>query len=115
MFFEAAVITVTDPTGFEAAVAEARPRFLATAGCHGLWLHRVVETPEVYRLIVAWERVEDHMVTFRNSEGFQVWRRLPRRFSPRCRSSPIRTRLHWPTEAHREIPLPERPRRQTEL
>lgn len=76
MFIEIAEITVTDPAGFEAAVAKARPHFLAAEGCHGLTLHRVVETPDVYRLVVTWRAVDDHMVTFRASEGFQAWRAL---------------------------------------
>jgi len=61
---------------FEAAVAEAAPLFLRARGCHGLSLHRVVETPNVYRLRVAWESVEDHMVGFRSSDDFQGWRGL---------------------------------------
>lgn len=76
MFLEIAEITVTDPKGFEAAVAEAKPVFLRAKGCHGLTLHRVVETPDVYRLVVKWGTVEDHTVTFRNSDDFQEWRRL---------------------------------------
>lgn len=76
MFLEIAEITVTDPAGFEAAVAQAKPHFLAARGCHGLSLHRVVETPDIYRLVVEWETVEDHTVTFRGSEGFQQWRAL---------------------------------------
>lgn len=76
MFVEIAEITVTDPEGFEAAVAEAKPFFLRAKGCHGLQLHRVVEAPDVYRLVVKWETVEYHTVTFRNSDDFQEWRRL---------------------------------------
>lgn len=76
MFLEIAEITVTDPAGFEAAVGQARPHFLAAKGCHGLTLHRVVETPDVYRLVVEWETVEDHTVTFRGSGGFGQWRAL---------------------------------------
>lgn len=76
MFLEIAEITVTEPAGFEAAVARAKPHFLAADGCLGLTLHRVVETPEVYRLVAKWRAVEDHMVTFRGSEGFQTWRAL---------------------------------------
>ena len=76
MFVEVAEITVTDPDGFEAAVAAAKQVFLRAEGCHGLRLHRVVEEPETYRLIVKWETVEDHTVVFRNSPGFQEWRRL---------------------------------------
>ena len=71
---EVAEITVTDPAGFEAGVARARPSFLAAEGCLGLALHRVIETPGGYRLVVKWRSVEDHMVTFRQSEGFRHWR-----------------------------------------
>ena len=73
---ETAEITVTDAEGFEAAVAQARPHFLAAAGCLGLSLHRLVETPQVYRLVVTWRTLEDHTVTFRDSEGFQARRTL---------------------------------------
>lgn len=73
---EVAEIKVTDPAGFEAAVAAARPHFLAAEGCLDLALHRVIETPDTYRLLVKWRSAEDHMVTFRASEGFQKWRTL---------------------------------------
>jgi quinol monooxygenase YgiN len=73
---EVAEIKVTDPAGSEAAVAAARPHFLAAEGCLGLALHRVVEAPETYRLLVKWRSIEDHMVTFRASEGFRKWRAL---------------------------------------
>lgn len=71
---EIAEIRVTDPEGFEDGVAKARPWFLAADGCLGLALHRVIETPDTYRLVVKWRSVEDHMVTFRGSESFQRWR-----------------------------------------
>lgn len=73
---EVAEITASDPAGFEAAVAQARPHFLVAEGCLGLSLHRVEETPQVYRLLVKWRRIEDHMETFRASEGFRHWRAL---------------------------------------
>ncbi|MCJ8521428.1 quinol monooxygenase YgiN [Pseudorhizobium tarimense] len=73
---EVAEIAVTDAAGFEAAVAKARPYFLAAEGCYSLTLHRVIETPDVYRLLVTWRTVEDHMVRFRQSEAFQRWREL---------------------------------------
>ncbi|MBY2924348.1 antibiotic biosynthesis monooxygenase [Rhizobium leguminosarum] len=73
---EVAEIKVNDPTGFESAVAAARPYFLAAEGCLDFALHRVVETPEIYRLLITWRSVEDHMVTFRASEGFKAWRML---------------------------------------
>ena len=75
MYLETAEITVTDPAGFEAAVAKARPRFLAADGCLGLSLHRVVETPDIYRLLVKWRSVEDH-------GDFPRLRRVPEVASP---------------------------------
>lgn len=80
---EVAEIAVTDPAGFEAAVAAARPHFLAAEGCLGLALHRVIEAPDTYRLLVTWRRLEDHMEGFRASEGFQEWRRLASPFFAR--------------------------------
>ncbi|GGY98160.1 antibiotic biosynthesis monooxygenase family protein [Streptomyces poonensis] len=61
---------------FEKAVAEAVPVFLAADGCRGVDLHRGVEHPTRYRLMVQWETVEHHTVTFRASEGFTRWRAL---------------------------------------
>jgi quinol monooxygenase YgiN len=61
---------------FEAAVAQALPYFLAADGCDGVDLHRSVEHPSRYRLMVRWETVEHHTVTFRGSEGFAKWRAL---------------------------------------
>lgn len=78
MITEIAHITI-DPAkaaAFEAAVADAAPAFRSAEGCHGMSLDRVIEDPAQYRLRVLWETVDHHMVTFRNSEGFQRWRAL---------------------------------------
>lgn len=78
MIIEIARITI-DPeraAAFEAAVAEAATYFWAAEGCHSMALDRVIENPALYRLLVQWETVEHHMVTFRQSEGFQRWREL---------------------------------------
>ncbi|WP_086737102.1 antibiotic biosynthesis monooxygenase family protein [Streptomyces glaucescens] len=61
---------------FESAVAEAVPLFPSADGCHGIDLHRSVEHPSQYRLMVRWETVEHHTVTFRASEEFARWRAL---------------------------------------
>lgn len=61
---------------FEAAVRQAIPVFKAAPGCHGMELQRVVEDARKYRLVVQWETVEHHTPRFRNSAGFQEWRRL---------------------------------------
>lgn len=78
MITEIATLTI-DPgqsEAFEAAVAKAAPLFQSAAGCHGMALEQVIETPEKYRLLVQWETVDHHMVTFRESEAFQQWRAL---------------------------------------
>ncbi|MEL1251047.1 antibiotic biosynthesis monooxygenase family protein [Aurantiacibacter gilvus] len=78
MVIEIAYITI-DPAKaeeFEAAVRQAAPHFAAAEGCHGMRLERVHEDPAQYRLSVDWETVDHHMVTFRESEGFQQWRAL---------------------------------------
>ncbi len=61
---------------FEAAVAEAEPLFRAHPGCTGFALERVVETPEIYHLVVGWVSVEAHNEDFRSTEAFQQWRAL---------------------------------------
>ncbi|WP_085026378.1 antibiotic biosynthesis monooxygenase family protein [Ensifer aridi] len=78
MIIEIAELTVAEgkEAELEAGVAQAAKLFLRARGCHGLALHRVIETPDVYRLVVKWETVEDHMIHFRNSDDFQEWRRL---------------------------------------
>ncbi|TPV60903.1 antibiotic biosynthesis monooxygenase [Aestuariibacter sp. GS-14] len=78
MIHEVAELTVAsqDMSAFEQAVKEAAPHFQAAEGCHGMRLEKVIEHPGQYRLIVAWDNVEAHMVTFRESAGFQAWRSL---------------------------------------
>lgn len=78
MINEIAMLTI-DPAhaaAFEAAVAQAAPAFRSAVGCHGMRLERVLEDPARYRLIVQWRTVDHHLVMFRNSENFKVWRGL---------------------------------------
>ena len=78
MILETAELTITlgHEAAFEAAVREAVPLFLGSQGCRGVRLHRVVETPGLYRLLVDWETLEDHTVHFRGSDAFSHWRAL---------------------------------------
>ncbi|WP_077965528.1 antibiotic biosynthesis monooxygenase family protein [Ensifer adhaerens] len=78
MILEVAEISIQPGSerAFEDGVRQAVPLFLRAKGCHGLSLHRVVEMPSVYRLVVKWETVDDHMIGFRNSDDFEEWRRL---------------------------------------
>lgn len=61
---------------FEAAVAQALPLFHRARGCTAVELHRTVEHPNQFLLLVQWDTIEDHMVHFRESADFQEWRRL---------------------------------------
>ncbi len=61
---------------FEAAVVEAVPLFQRARGARGLSLEASHEEPGTYVLTVLWERLEDHMHEFRESEAFQQWRAL---------------------------------------
>jgi len=78
MIHEVAEITVKagEEVNFENGVAQAAPLFLRAKGCHGIALHRVIEDRAIYRLLVEWETVENHLVDFRGSADFQEWRRL---------------------------------------
>ncbi len=61
---------------FEAAVGKARAEFAKTKGFHGFELHRSIEKPQRYRLLVKWATLENHTVDFRGSEQFTAWRAL---------------------------------------
>lgn len=76
MILEIATLTIKPgmEAEFEAGVTKAVAAFKASKGCHGLELQRSHETPNRYLLFVRWESVEAHMVDFRESPAFQVWR-----------------------------------------
>lgn len=61
---------------FEAAVAKAQAAFGRSSGFHGFELHRSIEKPQRYRLMVKWQTLENHTVDFRSSENFREWRGL---------------------------------------
>lgn len=63
-------------TAFQAAVAEAVPVFKAAQGCLSMRLDRDIEVPDTYHLVIGWETLDNHIVDFRGSPGFQVWRGL---------------------------------------
>ena len=61
---------------FEAGVAKAQPLFARAKGCAGAELHRSIEHPTRYWLMVKWATLENHTVDFRGSEDFTAWRGL---------------------------------------
>ena len=78
MIHEIAEIEITEgkEADFENAVEAASKYFKAAKGYISLKLTRSSEHPSRYRLVVGWETLEDHIVTFRESPGFQEWRKL---------------------------------------
>jgi heme-degrading monooxygenase HmoA len=66
--------------GFEAAFAEAKAIISSMPGFDSLHLHRCIETPNRYLLLVSWERLEDHTEGFRQSAGYQEWKGLLHHF-----------------------------------
>jgi heme-degrading monooxygenase HmoA len=65
---------------FEAAFRQASPIIASMKGYVSHDLHRCIESPSKYLLIVGWETLEDHTVGFRGSAGYQEWKRLLHHF-----------------------------------
>ncbi len=61
---------------FLAAYAEAWKVIARQPGCRAVELRRCVEKAADFLLFVHWDTLEDHMVGFRNSADFSVWRSL---------------------------------------
>jgi len=78
MVLEHALITIRPGTSdeFERAFVEARKVISASPGFLSLALHRGVEAPDRYLLLVQWGSLEDHVEGFRQSEAFTRWRGL---------------------------------------
>src|SRR6185312_2045662 len=80
---------------FEAAIAKAQAIFKRCKGWKGFELHRSIEKPSRYRLLIKWETLENHTVDFRESANFTEWRALvgPHFASPPRSNIPIRSRV----------------------
>ncbi len=78
MIYEIAELYIKrdDHAAFQAAVAEAVPLFRRAKGCISMRLDRDIEVPDTYHLVVGWQTLENHMVDFRGSPDFQLWRNL---------------------------------------
>jgi heme-degrading monooxygenase HmoA len=76
MILEVAVFTIKKGQGpaFEKAMAKAKKVISASPGFRNLKISASIENPGRYMLRVCWNRLEDHMVTFRESERFKEWR-----------------------------------------
>jgi len=59
---------------FISVMPDAFPFLESTPGYLRHELYRGLERPEVFTLLVWWETLEAHTVTFRQSERFPAWR-----------------------------------------
>jgi heme-degrading monooxygenase HmoA len=59
---------------FESVFPTAIALLAASPGYLGHELHRSIETPTRYALLVKWRTLEDHTVGFRGSRAFGEWR-----------------------------------------
>jgi heme-degrading monooxygenase HmoA len=83
MILEMAVLQVRPgrATEFEAAFREAEPIIAGSPGHVSHELHRCVEDPDRFLLLVRWRTLEDHTRGFRGSPGYQRWKALPGRLA----------------------------------
>ena len=53
----------------------AEPLIAATSGFESIKIHRCIETPNRYLLLVTWNNIEDHNIGFRQSDRYPEWRK----------------------------------------
>jgi heme-degrading monooxygenase HmoA len=82
MILETAILNVRpgQEAEFEAAMIKAKPLIAASPGFMSLRVHKCIETPGRYLLLVEWHSLEDHTVGFRGSQRYQEWRALLHHF-----------------------------------
>jgi heme-degrading monooxygenase HmoA len=82
MILEAAILDVipSQEQDFESAFAEASGIIAGMPGYISHQLRRCVEKQNRYILLVQWEKLEDHTVSFRGSERYQEWKKLLHHF-----------------------------------
>lgn len=76
MVLEVAVLNIRtgEETRFEKAMEAARPLIAASPGFGSIQIHRCIETPSRYLLLVSWRSVEDHEIGFRQSDRYARWK-----------------------------------------
>ena len=82
MILEVAVLNVIPEKReeFEAAFETAREIISSAVGHIGHQLHRCLEVPNRYILLVKWQKLEDHVIGFRESPAYQDWKKLLHHF-----------------------------------
>lgn len=82
MILEVAVLNVISgkEPKFESSFKTASAIIASMPGYISHQLHRCLENPSQYVLLVNWEKLEDHTVGFRSSPQYQEWRKLLHHF-----------------------------------
>jgi heme-degrading monooxygenase HmoA len=82
MILEVAILNVRPGTinDFESNFRKASKILSGTPGYIEHELHKCVEESDKYILLVRWDSLTDHMVGFRDSEGYQEWKALLHHF-----------------------------------
>lgn len=82
MILEVAILNIRpgQNTLFETAFAQAQTIISASPGYIAHQLQKCVEIETQYILLVQWESVEAHEIGFRQSAGYQEWKKLLHHF-----------------------------------
>lgn len=73
-------IRTGEEAAFEVAFKRASPIIASMRGYQSHELHRCIEAPAKYLLLVRWDTLEDHTVGFRGSGEYQEWKALLHHF-----------------------------------
>lgn len=65
---------------FEMAMAKAKPLVAVQPGFQSIEVRPSAEDPEIYLLLIKWDRIESHRDGFRQSAEYQQWRDLLHHF-----------------------------------
>jgi heme-degrading monooxygenase HmoA len=95
VILEIAVLNIrpNEEAAFEAAIKRARPLIAAAPGFRTIEVHRCVEVPNRYLLLVRWEKIDDHNVGFRQSDRYHEWKKMLHHLYGRFRSLSITLNL----------------------
>jgi len=61
---------------FEDALEKAKKVLAKSPGFEAIHVHRGIERPDTYLLAIGWANLEDHTVSFRESDLFTKWREI---------------------------------------
>jgi heme-degrading monooxygenase HmoA len=62
---------------FDAAIQRGVETVIANAkGFRGYEVHKGIESPERYVLMIRWDTLENHTIDFRQSSAFTAWRAI---------------------------------------